>query len=110
MNAKRFAVGLALTSVLLWASMTLFNRAQAQTGPLPGQATGTKIETGLTGDHPPAPPPGLRLTGVGNGNFEAGPDGAWTEYSAQGWPIIVDAAQLAAGVTPHSGSYATDYA
>jgi hypothetical protein len=99
-------MSLALTSVLLWASMALFNRALAQTGPLPGGAADTKIEAGLTRDRPPAPPPGLRLAGVGNGDFETGPDGAWTEYSVQGWPIIVNATQLAAGVSPHSGSWA----
>jgi hypothetical protein len=35
-----------------------------------------------------APPP--PLPALDNGDFEAGRDGSWTEYSRKGWPLIVD--------------------
>ncbi len=41
--------------------------------------------------------------GIINGNFEGGATG-WTEYSSQGWPIIVSSSDLS--ISPHSGSYA----
>jgi M6 family metalloprotease-like protein len=44
------------------------------------------------------PPPGIV-----NGDFESGSTG-WTEYSAQGWPIIVTS--FPSGITARSGSYA----
>lgn len=40
---------------------------------------------------------------VANGDFEQGRTG-WTEYSAQGWPVIYDADELI--VPPHSGRWA----
>lgn len=39
-----------------------------------------------------------------NGNFEAGQT-SWTEYSAHGWPLIVNTG-FPNGVAPHSGSWA----
>jgi hypothetical protein len=55
------------------------------------------------------PMPGIRsvsITSVQNPGFENGADGAWTEYSAHGWPIIVDSTQLGTVVTPHNGQWA----
>jgi len=55
----------------------------------------------------PAPTPGpTPVPGVGiqNGDFESGADGSWTEYSYQGWPLIVDSSTLQ--ITPHGGSWA----
>jgi hypothetical protein len=49
--------------------------------------------------YPPPPLPSLA-----NGDFEAGPDGSWTEYSMHGWDLILHADDL--NVTPHSGSWA----
>jgi hypothetical protein len=57
-------------------------------------------------DYPPSaplPPPSPVL--LANGDFEAGRDGSWTEYSHNGWPLIVN--DFAGNqVTPHSGSWA----
>jgi hypothetical protein len=55
------------------------------------------------------PMPGIRsvsITSIQNPGFENGADGAWTEYSAHGWPIIVDSTQLGTVVTPHNGQWA----
>lgn len=40
-----------------------------------------------------------------NPGFESGPMG-WTQYSANGWPLIVQASQLPSGVTPRGGNWA----
>ena len=40
---------------------------------------------------------------IANGGFENGPDGAWTEFSAHGWDLIVDS--TTAPVPPHSGDW-----
>ena len=39
-----------------------------------------------------------------NGGFDSGPDGSWTEYSFQGWDLILQANVLL--VTPHGGQWA----
>jgi hypothetical protein len=51
------------------------------------------------GSTPPPPPP--QNDPIINGNFEAGPGVGWTEYSLQGWNLIV---QFNPGMA-HSGSY-----
>jgi hypothetical protein len=43
------------------------------------------------------------IGGIVNPGFESGPTG-WIQYSLKGWPVIVDAANLA--VVPHSGNWA----
>ncbi|GAB4526192.1 MAG: hypothetical protein Kow0063_00140 [Anaerolineae bacterium] len=45
------------------------------------------------------PPPSLA-----NGDFEAGQDGSWTEYSTHGWSLILHSGELP--VSPHSGDWA----
>jgi hypothetical protein len=50
---------------------------------------------------PPPPPP----TSIVNGDFESGPVG-WTEYSSQGWDLILPISELPPGLTPRSGSWA----
>ncbi|MFV2044938.1 MAG: M4 family metallopeptidase, partial [Anaerolineales bacterium] len=50
----------------------------------------------VTRDYPPLP--------VSNGDFESGLTG-WTEFSQQGWPLILSSASLP--VAPRSGSWAT---
>lgn len=42
--------------------------------------------------------------GLKNGNFEAGQDGNWTEYSSNGYDLILDASSFA--ITPHEGTWA----
>lgn len=49
----------------------------------------------------PTPQPSLL-----NGNFEAGHSG-WQEYSALGYPIIMNNSQLPDALDPHSGQWAT---
>jgi serine protease len=49
---------------------------------------------------PPPPPPPSSITNPG---FESGPTG-WTEYSENGWDIILSTADLP--VPPHAGSWA----
>jgi len=57
--------------------------------------------------HTPSTAGDLSSASVGNDDFENGPDGTWTEYSAQGWPLIVSATTLMpVGATPHSGVWA----
>ncbi|PWH18633.1 MAG: hypothetical protein DDG58_06200 [Ardenticatenia bacterium] len=51
---------------------------------------------------PPAPPPPA-LTVPTNGGFENGPS-VWTEFSQQGWPVILDRGRLT--VLPHDGNWA----
>ncbi len=44
-----------------------------------------------------------------NSDFEDGPDGSWTEYSALGWDLIINESgplPFPGSVTPHSGSWA----
>lgn len=48
---------------------------------------------------PPPPPP----SPIVNPGFESGATG-WTEYSAQGWPLILNVADLP--ILPHGGSWA----
>jgi hypothetical protein len=43
-------------------------------------------------------------SGIVNGDFESGSTG-WTEYSYQGWPIIINS-EFPEDVTPHGGSWA----
>lgn len=52
-------------------------------------------------DRDPLPDPSNPIK---NGDFEAGPDGSWTEYSLRGWDLIVHANTL--GFTPHGGQWA----
>lgn len=52
----------------------------------------------------PAAPHFSAASGIANGDFENGSDGAWTEYSFQGWPIITYKDDLP--LTPHSGNWA----
>jgi hypothetical protein len=52
---------------------------------------------------PPSTSP--QLPSLANGDFEAGPDGSWTEYSQNGWPLIVNDFGPSS-VTPHSGDWA----
>jgi hypothetical protein len=48
---------------------------------------------------------GLRTPiNLANGDFEAGPDGSWTEYSYQGWDLILHTIDLP--VPPHDGQWA----
>jgi hypothetical protein len=49
---------------------------------------------------PPPPPPSPLL----NGDFEAGRDGSWTEYSSNGWNLILHASNL--NVSPQGGQWA----
>ena len=49
---------------------------------------------------PPPPPPSPLL----NGDFEAGRDGSWTEYSSNGWTLILNASNL--NVSPQGGQWA----
>jgi kumamolisin len=37
--------------------------------------------------------PRSATTSLANGDFEAGPDGSWTEYSAQGWDLILQCSE-----------------
>jgi hypothetical protein len=54
----------------------------------------------------PVPPTATPLPpAILNGNFESGPAN-WTEFSAQGWQLIVQGNQLPAGVTARSGIWA----
>jgi hypothetical protein len=48
-------------------------------------------------NHDPAPVPT-------NGDFENGPDGAWSEYSSNGYDLILDSSELV--VSPHGGNWA----
>jgi hypothetical protein len=50
---------------------------------------------------PPPPPPPPPTIPIVNGDFEAGPGVGWTEYSYQGWPLIV---QYNPGMA-HSGDW-----
>jgi len=51
-----------------------------------------------------------RGTGVvytlSNGDFEDGRDGSWSEYSSNGWPLILSASGLPTSVSPHGGNWA----
>lgn len=51
-------------------------------------------------NYPPLP----ALPSLANGDFEAGRDGSWTEYSKNGWDLIVN--DFPTPVTPHSGDWA----
>jgi len=53
-------------------------------------------------NYPSATPP---LPSLANGDFEAGRDGSWAEYSRNGWPLIVHSSTPNM-VTPHSGNWA----
>lgn len=46
-----------------------------------------------------------QLPSLANGDFEAGPDGSWTEYSQNGWPLIVNRSYPNMA-TPHLGDWA----
>jgi hypothetical protein len=43
---------------------------------------------------------------LSNGDFEGGRDGAWSEYSSNGWPLIQSSSVLASSVSPHGGNWA----
>jgi hypothetical protein len=55
----------------------------------------TRQESGTTG-----------IDGILNPGFENGPDGSWIEYSAKGWPLLLNEAELLQGITPHNGQWA----
>jgi hypothetical protein len=97
---------LSFTFIALGLLNVPTNQAHAQGG----GASLSKEQAGVERDRPPRPAstgPHIAANSVGNGDFEAGPDGTWTEYSAQGWPLIVNSAVLTTvGVTPHSGNWA----
>jgi secreted trypsin-like serine protease len=42
---------------------------------------------------------------IPNGDFEQG-DTAWTEYSSNGWDLIVNSSQMPPGSSPHGGNWA----
>jgi hypothetical protein len=49
----------------------------------------------------------IRCSGIGNCDFESGPNGQWLESSFQGLPIIFDCTDrsICNGFTPHSGNF-----
>ena len=109
MYLKRLAVATALflgLTLVVWGTLNvLIGQAYAQGG----GAGISKKQAGIERGRPrPAfsSSSGPHIASVGNGDFEAGPDGSWTEYSAQGWPLIVHATELVSGVTPHGGDWA----
>lgn len=54
----------------------------------------------------PTPPPPPPPAGFVNPGFESGPNVGWTEFSANGWDLILPAGQFPGGVNPHAGSWA----
>ena len=70
-----------------------------------GTPAPTPTPTPILGGTPsptPTPTP-ISGGGIANGDFESGPSD-WTEFSQQGWPIILTPPDLI--VTPHSGIWA----
>jgi len=49
--------------------------------------------------------PSQTLPSLANGDFEAGRDGSWIEYSKIGWPLVVNDFSPN-DITPHSGNWA----
>jgi len=45
------------------------------------------------------------LNSIPNGDFEQG-DTIWTEYSSNGWDLIVNKNEMPSGINPHSGNWA----
>ncbi|MBD3284692.1 hypothetical protein GF395_04630 [Candidatus Uhrbacteria bacterium] len=43
---------------------------------------------------------------LSNGGFESGRDGSWSEYSSNGWNLILSASDLPTSVSPHGGTWA----
>jgi Immune inhibitor A-like, MAM domain len=111
MNRKRLVVvaglGFGLLLALLWAANTLSSQAQNENGGDAGLASYSKRAANLDRSSVLLVSSRLSTASVSDGGFENGPDSAWTEYSAQGWPLVVSATTLsAASVTPHSGNWA----
>jgi hypothetical protein len=79
---------------------------RAQEGGDPDHTTQSKSEGKLDRSQLPSAYPSITAAGVQNPGFENGSDGSWTEYSTHGWAIIVNAAALPPGVTPHAGQWA----
>ncbi|MFQ6102374.1 MAG: C1 family peptidase [Anaerolineae bacterium] len=44
---------------------------------------------------------------LSNGDFEGGRDGSWSEYSSNGWGLILQSSDLPSYVSPHGGNWAT---
>jgi len=105
MHSKRpVVVAILVLSFILIASGALNAPiGYAQAGPSAGRA---QEQADNDQSHPKPSPDKLRLAGLSNGGFEAGPGAGWTEYSDLGRSIIVDTANLPAGVTPHGGNWA----
>ncbi len=110
MNIKRFATPFVLflgfMLIVLGALSTAVGQAHAQGG----GASLSKEQAGVERGRPPRPASmGVHIAAnsVVNGNFDAGPDGSWTEFSQKGWPLIVRATDLVTvEVTPHSDGWA----
>jgi hypothetical protein len=99
------SVGLVLTLVVL-STLTIFPvQTHAQTGDNAAPNRATKKEGMVKGSRPPVPPGRIEAASVGNGDFENGADGTWTEYSALSYPLILTSTELPAGITPHSGDW-----
>lgn len=43
---------------------------------------------------------------LSNSGFESGRDGSWSEYSSNGWTLILEASALPTSVSPHGGNWA----
>lgn len=87
------------------------NQSQTANNPASCTARSYQLGTTLGGSAPQyrvhlpsVMKPQASLPPLVNGNFENGATG-WTEYSAHGWPIILDSG-FPGSVTPHSGNWA----
>ena len=109
MPTKRLLVtlGVSLTLALIFGgSLTVLSpQTYAQTGACPAGACATKKEVITDWNRPAIPPASIEAASVGNGNFEGGADGTWTEYSALGYPLILPLTMLPTWITPHSGNW-----
>jgi hypothetical protein len=108
MRTKHLLVGpgIALAFMLICLlTLRLFAiQTYAQTGPCSSKACLATEKFKTDRDYPPIQPHIIEAASVFNGNFENGPDGTWTEYSAWGLPVILTSTVLP--VTPHSGNWA----
>jgi hypothetical protein len=110
MCLKRSAVVVILFLGLTFIAVGLLNVPANQAYAQGGGASLSKEQAGVERGRPLKPAstePHIAANSVGNGDFEAGSDGTWTEFSLQKWDLILQATDLVTvGVTPHSGNWA----
>jgi hypothetical protein len=95
---------MVFTLVVSWMVWIPAGQARAQGGPEEDPASALKEQILTRGQRAPAasPEPHITSNGIVNGDFESGPTG-WTEFSLNGWPLIVDS--FPSIITPRSGSW-----